>query len=118
MTRERPGRSWEVWRAWGPRRPALPRTFPRHHVDPGQSGGLPGEKGSFMYSCTERYCTQLARSSQGPLGFCLISEIRHAINRAFSTGRSCGQVNRSVTRWGAGPWLWWRRWARGRCEGA
>ena len=35
-----------VWRAWGPHRPALPRTFPRHHVDPGQSGGLPGEKGS------------------------------------------------------------------------
>ena len=23
-----------------------PRTFPRHHADPGQSGGLPGEKGS------------------------------------------------------------------------
>jgi len=23
-----------------------PWTFPRHHADPGQSGGLPGEKGS------------------------------------------------------------------------
>jgi len=30
----------------GPHRPTPPRTFPRHHVDPGQSGGLPGEKGS------------------------------------------------------------------------
>ena len=26
----------------------LPRTFPRHHADPGQSGGLPGEKGSLI----------------------------------------------------------------------
>ena len=25
---------------------ALPRTFPRHHADPGQPRGLPGEKGS------------------------------------------------------------------------
>ena len=25
---------------------ALPRTFPRYHTDLGQSGGLPGEKGS------------------------------------------------------------------------
>ena len=41
----RMGAEW-VWRAWGTHRPALPRTFPRHHVDPGQSGGLPGEKGS------------------------------------------------------------------------
>ena len=41
----RMGAEW-VWRAWGPHRPAPPRTFPRHHVDPGQSGSLPGEKGS------------------------------------------------------------------------
>ena len=41
----RMGAEW-VWRAWGTHRPALPRTFPRHHVDPGQSEGLPGEKGS------------------------------------------------------------------------
>ena len=41
----RMGAEW-VWRTWGPHRPELPRAFPRHHVDPGQSGGLPGEKGS------------------------------------------------------------------------
>ena len=33
-------------RAWKSQHPALPQTFPRHHTDPGQSGGLPGEKGS------------------------------------------------------------------------
>lgn len=27
---------------------ALPQTFPHHRADPGQSGGLPGEKGSFF----------------------------------------------------------------------
>ena len=27
---------------------ALPRTFPHHRADPGQSGGLPGEKSSFI----------------------------------------------------------------------
>ena len=25
---------------------ALPQTFSRHHADPGQSGGFPGERGS------------------------------------------------------------------------
>ena len=27
----------------------LPRTFQHHHADPGQSGDLPGEKGSVIY---------------------------------------------------------------------
>ena len=29
---------------------ALPRTFPRHHTDPDQSGGFPGEKDSISYT--------------------------------------------------------------------
>ena len=42
----------------------LPRTFPHHHADPGQSGGLPGEKGSLrhrvrfplsQYHCVREY---------------------------------------------------------------
>ena len=31
---------------------ALPRTFPRHHANPSQSGGLPGEKGSLAMQRT------------------------------------------------------------------
>jgi len=31
---------------WGGAHLAFPQTFPRHHADPGQSEGLPGEKGS------------------------------------------------------------------------
>ena len=32
----------------GAARLVLPRTFQHHHADPGQSGGLPGEKGSML----------------------------------------------------------------------
>ena len=44
------GRMGTKWgrRAWSLHRPTSPRTFPRHHADPGQSGGLPGEKGSML----------------------------------------------------------------------
>ena len=58
----RMGAEW-VWRAWEPHRPALPRTFSRHHVDPGQSGGLPGEKGSMPCSSTSGPCNE---SPPGP----------------------------------------------------
>ena len=51
---------------------ALPRTFPRHHADPGQPRGLPGEKGSLTIllarsSAIEAFATDLDnRRRQGP----------------------------------------------------
>ena len=63
----RMGAEW-VWRAWGPHRPALPRTFPRHHVDPGQSEGLPGEKGSMdCYGVVQSAVDVLSREAVLPL---------------------------------------------------
>ena len=39
---------------------ASPRTLPRHHADPGQSGGLPGEKGS-LSPLHPRQCSRVHR---------------------------------------------------------
>ena len=39
----------------------LPRTFQHHHADPGQSGGLPGEKGSLKTAVWGRGSTKWYR---------------------------------------------------------
>ena len=47
---------------------ALPRTFPRYHADPGQSGGLPGEKGSLKPggSATDEESEALVKATAPP----------------------------------------------------
>ena len=44
----RMGAEW-VWRAWGPHRLAPPRTFSRHHVDPGQFGAFLVRKAHYLH---------------------------------------------------------------------